>query len=206
MRFVDLVAAADLGTGVRRATRGTTIALLKMGNLGWGELQLDNVEAVDRDRVPGGDALRLRRGDLLFNTRNTPDLVGKTAVWRDELPEATYDNNLLRVRFVAGVSSMFVCLWMSNGVGRARVRLLSAATTSVAAIYWGSLAQYLLPVPSFAEQERIVAYIDEQDEALRTQQEQAVKASHLASGLAADLLTGRVRLPESLIAELAPAA
>lgn len=43
---------------------------------------------------------RLRRGDFLFNTRNSRELVGKTALFRsDDL--YLFNNNLLRVRFTA---------------------------------------------------------------------------------------------------------
>ena len=38
---------------------------------------------------------------MLFNTRNTLELVGKVAIWRNELPVAYYNSNLMRLEFDA---------------------------------------------------------------------------------------------------------
>lgn len=195
--FTETVAETSLGTTVRGTSGGKrTIPLLKMGNLLWGELSLGAVEELDVDRIPDLEQLRLRYRDFLFNTRNTPELVGKTAVWRNELPEATHDNNLLRVRFKADVMSPFVCLWMSNGIGKNMVFTLATATTSVAAIYWRNLAIYPLPVPSPEEQEAIVTKVEAQDALIAQEVLGLKKLHHLKSGLMTDLLTGRVRVPE----------
>lgn len=135
-RFGDLVASLTLGTTTRGVSEiDRNVPLIKMGNLGWGELLLEDVEWVHKNSVPDIATVTLQYRDFLFNTRNTPELVGKTAVWRNHLPEAIHDNNILRVRFKAGIASPFVCAYMSSGIGKDRVHALSTGTTSVAAIY-----------------------------------------------------------------------
>ena len=71
--------------------------LIKMGNLSRGNITLEKVEYI-KAAIPDQKDL-LHYGDVLFNTRNTPELVGKVAIWRNELPKAYYNSNLLRFVF-----------------------------------------------------------------------------------------------------------
>src|SRR6478672_11509004 len=74
--------------------------LMKMGNIARGYFDMSKVEFI----VPGiapEHQHRLVYGDVLFNTRNTLELVGKVAIWRDELPVAYYNSNLMRLEFDA---------------------------------------------------------------------------------------------------------
>lgn len=191
--FGLLAASATLGT-TRRGILDKTedIPLLKMGNLDWGGLRIEDVEKVSRRKVPGWESLLLRDGDLLFNTRNTPELVGKTAAWRGQLSHAIYDNNILRVRFCERMNGVFLSLWMGNGTGRRLIGHLSTGTTSVAAIYWRSLKRLPVPVLHRVEQNSIVTRIDAVEGPIRVLQSNRKKLEQLKSGLMQDLLTGRV--------------
>ncbi len=193
--FGRLTDFAALGTTARGSSAtAKDIPLLKMGNLGWGQLDVSKVEYVDRDLLPPKEAAPLRYRDFLFNTRNTPELVGKTAVWSNELSEAVHDNNLLRVRFKSGVVSPYVCAYMSTGSGKRRVHALSTGTTSVAAIYWKNLSNYPVPIPTEAEQERMVSVLEAQDDRIRAEEAYRDKFVLQKRGLMDDLLTGRVRV------------
>ena len=88
-----------LGGNYPNQDRETRYPLMKMGNIARGYIDLSKVEYVTAGITPLPDD-RLRHGDVLFNTRNTLDLVGKVAVWRDELPVAYYNSNLMRLEFI----------------------------------------------------------------------------------------------------------
>ena len=72
--------------------------LMKMGNIARGYFDLSKVEFI-RPGVTPERVHRLVHGDVLFNTRNTLDLVGKVAIWRDEVSVAYYNSNLMRLEF-----------------------------------------------------------------------------------------------------------
>ncbi len=103
----------------------------------------------------------LRAHDLLFNTRNSVELVGKVALWLPGKTGHVYNNNLIRLRLVEGANAAFFCYQMMAPAVRDELERLKSATTSVAAIYqrdlWG-LRVYLAPLP---EQRRIVAAIEQ---------------------------------------------
>lgn len=190
-RMEDATVEAILGITIRGTSNSSSnIPLLKMGNLVWGELILHPVEyvmnlAIDNERY------LLKHRDLLFNTRNTPELVGKTTIWRNEFPFATFDNNLLRIRFKKGVASPFVCYFMSFGQGRNNLKSLVDGTTSVAAVYWKNLKEYKIPLPEKEEQEEIVKRLETIDIKLQSEQTYLHKLQQIKAGLMEDLLSGK---------------
>lgn len=196
--FEKVIASAHLGTVSRGLDDGgDNIALIKMGNVRWGTLTLDEVEQV-AVKAPGVELLQ--EGDFLFNTRNTAELVGKTAVWHGELPRATSDNNLLRVRFTKRAASDFVCAYMSTGAGREQVHAMATGTTSVSAIYWRQLRQFLIPLPTPEEQAAAVILMSKRSAAVRDAAAHLAKLRRLKAGLMQDLLTGRVSVAPLLTA------
>lgn len=189
------IAQTQLGTAERGAELGNrTIPLIKMGNLSWGGLVLDEVEEIAESKI--GPLLHLQDGDLLFNTRNTPALVGKTAVWETSLGIASFDNNINRIRFNRDVDPRFACFFLSNGLGKRRVRSLAAGSTSVAAIYWKDLAKLRMVLPPLSEQKKIVEILSTWDKAIETTESRLANAVTQKRALMQQLLTGRRRLKE----------
>ncbi|WP_157892176.1 MULTISPECIES: restriction endonuclease subunit S [Frankia] len=188
----DIVRETLLGTPLRGRKDGN-ILLVKMGNISGGMLNMEHTEHISRSIVGSSIGhLELQHGDLLFNTRNTPDLVGKTAVWPKNLPPAICDNNILRIRFQPEVLPEFVNAYMSWGLGRNRLARLATGTTSVAAIYWRDLCKFPIPVPAISEQRRLVSGIDYSGSRLSCEQVELEKFLLIKQGLMDDLLAKRV--------------
>jgi type I restriction enzyme S subunit len=133
---------------------------LKMNNLTVeGQFNLSDLQKVDAsdDEV---EKNQLRINDFLFNTRNSPELVGKCGVWNllTNYP-ILFNNNLLRVRFKY-INPYIVSYWLNSSLGKNQLRGLVSATTSVAAIYQKQLLKLKLPIPPLAEQQEIVRQLD----------------------------------------------
>jgi type I restriction enzyme S subunit len=101
-------------------------------------------------------------GDLLFNTRNSKELVGKVGIIRRAPAESVYNNNLMRIRFDGAALPAFVCFQMCAGGFRSRMEKVKKATTSVAAVYAKDLFPLQLALPPLAEQEAIVEAVEDQ--------------------------------------------
>ena len=99
-------------------------------------------------------------GDILFNTRNSKELVGKVGLVRTPPARAIYNNNLMRIKVPADFSSAFLALQMCSREFRQRMELVKKATTSVAAVYAKDLLPLAIALPPLAEQLRIVAEVD----------------------------------------------
>ncbi len=164
--FETLVADTQLGTIERGEDEGgPSIDLIKMGNLTWGGLALAEVERVSLRKL-NGQADLLQVGDLLFNTRNSADLVGKSAIWRDPGSPATFDNNINRIRLFEFAHPDFFGAYLNTGVGKKSVQSLAVGSTSVAAIYWKDLRKLKVPLPPLPEQCKIAEILRTWDEAI----------------------------------------
>lgn len=192
-----------LGTGTRGANDGQDqLRLLKMGNLGWDAVDTSTCELIDVKRVVRWKEALLLDGDLLFNTRNTPELVGKTAAYEQDDRRTVCDNNILRIRFpIEEMDGRFAAAYMANGLGKSRLMALATGTTSVAAIYWRDLRDFKLPIPPREEREEIVRRLQVSRDRIRREKEYRAKLSNLREGLRDDLLTGRK--PVAAIREVA---
>jgi type I restriction enzyme S subunit len=183
--------------GGNYANQGTEAEypLMKMGNIGRGRFDMSKLEFISAPVTPES-AHCLVAGDVLFNTRNTLDLVGKVAIWRDELPIAYYNSNLLRLEFDSReISSNEYANYALNAPRAvARLRGLATGTTSVAAIYTKDLMEFQLIVPSKPEQAAIGTALSDMDNELATLEQRRDKTRALKQGMMQELLTGRTRV------------
>lgn len=193
VEFGQVVLDTKLGTVKRGMGKGSNIPLVKMGNMSWGNLNLDKLEYVDEEILESKDFI-LKSGDFLFNTRNTPELVGKSAVWNNQLPKAVFDNNINRIRFHDSVNSSFICFQLTYGSGKKKIHAASSGTTSVSAIYWKSLQKISLFLPSLPEQKKIAAVLSAADDEISTLEKQLAVYKQQKLGLMQQLLTGRIRI------------
>ena len=114
--------------------------------------------------VDAEEAMRysLNKGDILFNTRNSLELVGKTGILRSEPAVTTvFNNNLMRIRPIKSVMPEFLAHQMCGHIFRRRMERVKKATTSVAAVYGKDLWPLPLVIPSLSEQALIVEILEE---------------------------------------------
>lgn len=192
----DLLIKGRLGGNYPNQDTETSAPLMKMGNLGRGQFDLSKVEYV-REGVAVEPEHLLRADDVLFNTRNTLDLVGKVALWRDELPLAYYNSNLMRLEFDSSqlCSNEYANYALNSAASIKSLRALATGTTSVAAIYTRDLMSFLLLVPTATEQRAIAAALSDVDALLAKLDQLTSKKRDLKQAATQQLLTGGIRLP-----------
>jgi type I restriction enzyme S subunit len=111
----------------------------------------------------------LRRGDILFNTRNSLELVGKVGLVKSEPVMSTiFNNNLMRIRTIPSVRPEFLAYQMCGHNFRERMERVKKATTSVAAVYGKDLWPIPICVPDVREQLKIVETLDKETSAIDT--------------------------------------
>lgn len=114
-----------------------------------GRVDLRLVQRTDAD-VNELARAELSDGDLLFNTRNSRELVGKSAVFYG--PSKTlFNNNILRVRFKEYVSPAYIAAMLHTGDVKSQLEARKRGTTSVFAVYYRDLASIELEIPSVME-------------------------------------------------------
>lgn len=136
------------------------VAYIKMNNITMdGRVLFDDlvhVEASEDEKL----RYEVVAGDILFNTRNSKELVGKTGVVGNSPIGALYNNNIMRIRTVPGMSAEYVAAHMCEPHFRSRMELVKKATTSIAAIYAKDLLPLALAIPPLEEQRHLQAEIE----------------------------------------------
>jgi type I restriction enzyme S subunit len=161
-RFGELVAGTQLGLvrSKEQQSEAHPWPYLKMNNITTaGTLDLSKVTSVEASDDEA-EKFRLADGDFLFNTRNSYELVGKTAVWSDNGEPVLYNNNIMRIRFRPGIESRFVNAVFLTPAVQSQLDGFKKQTTSVCAIYWKNLKDIEIPLPPLPEQKRIADSLD----------------------------------------------
>lgn len=114
----------------------------------------------------------LRAGDLLFNTRNSKELVGKTALFREQ-GIYVYNNNLMRIRFKPSIEPEYIAAAFLTPFIQQELETRKSGTTSVFAIYGRELKTLPIPVPPLPLQKTFATRI-QAVEALKTQHRAAL--------------------------------
>jgi len=192
----SVLSKGRLGGNYANQDAEAELPLMKMGNLARGYFDLSKVQFITPGVRPE-PMHRLVYGDVLFNTRNTLDLVGKVAIWRDELPVAYYNSNLMRLEFdPEQVCSNEYANYSLNTEGAvSRLRALATGTTSVAAIYTRDLMKLQVLVPPKPEQRAIATALSDVDGLLDVLDRLIAKKRDLKQAAMQQLLTGQTRLP-----------
>jgi len=175
-----LIDTADLGGNYESSESGDGIPLIKMGNLDRGFIKTNKVESLPEE-IEYSKSFILNHGDFLFNTRNSLDLVGKVAIWRNEIPLAIYNSNILRISFKKQKvgPTEYMSYFFNSDLGLSQLRLVAKGTTSVAAIYYKDLTTIRVLLPPIIVQHSIVDYLNDACAKLDTLTTEAQRAIDL---------------------------
>lgn len=134
---------------------------LRVANVQRGRLEMERIKEVE---VPEDEVEKylLRNGDLLITEGGDWDKVGRTAIWRDELPECLHQNHVFRARAVTtGWESRWAEIYLNSASAREYFAGSSKQTTNLASINMTQLRACAFPLPPLREQQRIVAKVDQ---------------------------------------------
>ena len=128
----------------------------------------------------------LRDGDLLFNTRNSIELVGKMGIYRGPAGNL-FNNNIMRIRLSDKLIPEFVNAYFQCPEGRAAIEAIKKGTTSVCAVYYKDLARVRLPVPPLALQSVFAEQAQRLEAIARALDTACAKAEAMAAALSAEV-------------------
>jgi type I restriction enzyme S subunit len=191
--FHDLLISSRLGGNYSNSEIPNDYPLIKMGNLGRGYIKLDKLEYIDENEVIK-DEDRIKEGDLFFNTRNTLDLVGKVAIWKNELPRAYYNSNLMYIKFE---NNNFMNYNLNSFQGIKKLRRIATGTTSVAAIYSKDLFKLKFNIPSLKEQQKIAHFLTSIDHRIQTLEKKKTLLAQYKKGVMQKIFSQEIRFKDT---------
>lgn len=102
------------------------------------------------------EQLRLKAGDLLVSEGGD---VGRSSIWRDELPECYIQNSINRVRARGDDSTRFLYYWLATLKSKGYIDVLCNKST-IAHFTAEKLAGITTPFPPIEEQNAIATFLD----------------------------------------------
>lgn len=153
-----MTTGVEYGTSAKSTEYGTH-PVLRMGNIqnakfDWSDL----VYTSDPDEV---EKYLLKENDVLFNRTNSPELVGKTAIYRLERP-AIFAGYLIRINQIKTiVNSHYLNLFLNSPIAKNHGNRVKTDGVNQSNINGEKLSNYPFPFCSLAEQDEIVSQLDE---------------------------------------------
>ena len=99
---------------------------------------------------------RLREGDVLLNEGQSPELLGRPAIYRGEPPEVAFTNSLIRFVPGPGVTSEWALLVFRRHMHARRFMRESRITTNIAHLALGRFRTVEFPIPPLDTQHELV--------------------------------------------------
>jgi len=146
---------------------------LRVANVQRGVLDLREIKYIDvpDDEMP---RLRLEVGDVLLCEGNSPELVGRGAIWRGEIEDCVHQNHVLRVRVDRDkLLPDFVLAVINSSYGQAYFRSKAKRTTNLASINSKEVASLPVPVLSIDRQQELLDALHAQAQAAQTKRAEA---------------------------------
>lgn len=146
---------------------------LRVANVQRGALDLREIKYINvpDDEMP---RLRLEVGDVLLCEGNSPELVGRGAIWRGEIEDCVHQNHVLRVRVDRDkLLPDFVLAVINSSYGQAYFRSKAKRTTNLASINSKEVASLPVPVLSIDRQQELLDALHAQVQAAQTKRAEA---------------------------------
>ena len=155
----------EYGTAAKSSSQGEA-PVVRMGNIQNGRIDWsDLVYTSDMEEIA---RYSLQPGDVLFNRTNSPELVGKTAIYRGERP-ALFAGYLVRVNQIIQIASgPYVAHFLNSPRARKHGKSVKTDGVNQSNINGTKLQEYPFPFCSLAEQAEIVRILDARLEAAET--------------------------------------
>ena len=152
----------EYGTAAKSADTGA-VPVIRMGNLQRGRIDWDNLAFTsDPSEI---EQYSLKPGDVLFNRTNSPELVGKTSIYKGERP-ALFAGYLVRVNQIEEIASgPYLTYFLNSPIASEHGKTVKTDGVNQSNINASKLQEYPFPYCSSAEQAEIVRILDEKLEA-----------------------------------------
>ncbi|MBQ8516086.1 MAG: restriction endonuclease subunit S [Akkermansia sp.] len=129
-------------------------AVLRMGNIQNGEIDFSDL--VYSNNKEDFSKLELKKGDVLFNRTNSPEWVGKTAIFRNHKMPCIFAGYLIRINQMEQIDGDYLNYFLNSSSARKQGDAVVSLAVNQANISGGKLSDYFIPIPPMQEQHRIV--------------------------------------------------
>jgi len=157
LKLGELTLGVEYGTSTKSLDNGD-VPVIRMGNIQQGRIEWSNL-AYTNDKTDISK-YRLTKGDVLFNRTNSPELVGKTAIYNGEMP-AIFAGYLIRINQITVLLDYkYLNFWLNSHPAKVYGNSVKTDGVNQSNINGEKLKSYPFPFCSPQEQSQIVQEIE----------------------------------------------
>lgn len=157
VKLKDVGKGFNYGSSTKSQPEGK-IPVLRMGNLQGGKLDWEKLVFTSDDAEI--EKYKLHPGDVLFNRTNSPELVGKTSIYRGER-EAIFAGYLIKVQGTDRLNTEYLNIQLNSPHARDYCWAVKTDGVSQSNINAKKLQAYEFEIPSIEEQIEIIRVVTE---------------------------------------------
>jgi type I restriction enzyme S subunit len=147
------------GSSARASKDSTGVPILRMGNIQDGCIDYSDLKYLARDH-PDVTSCTLRTGDLLFNRTNSPELVGKSAIFDGLDGPTVFASYLIRVRLARDILPSWANLAINSPMGRRYIATVRTQQVGQANVNGTKLKEFPIPLPPLDDQLRLMEKLE----------------------------------------------
>lgn len=141
----------------QKSQKSGKIPVIRMGNIQNGVIDWDNLVYTSDDEEIKKYSLEF--GDVLFNRTNSPELVGKTAIYKGE-QKAIYAGYLIKIKCLSNLLPDYLNYSLNSSYAKDYCQKVKSDGVNQSNINAQKLKNYTLLIPPLAEQEEIVKRVE----------------------------------------------
>lgn len=154
----DVCERVEYGSAKKSNNKGI-VPVLRMGNIQNGKFDWTNL--VYSDNEEDNEKYSLKYNDVLFNRTNSPELVGKTAIFKGEM-KAIFAGYLIRIHRKDNLlDADYLNYYLNSAMAINYGKTVAISSVNQANINGTKLKSYPIPLPPLIEQQSIVQKLDE---------------------------------------------
>lgn len=154
VRLGDHTVGQRYGSSAKAGREGD-VPVLRMGNIVDGHLDFADLKYLPNGH-PDLETCTLAPGDLVFNRTNSPELVGKSAVFEGQATPVTFASYLIRVRVDQQLDPRWVVTAINSPAGRRYIDTVRTQQVGQANVNGTKLKDFPIPMPSIdVQRERL---------------------------------------------------
>ncbi len=139
---------------------------------------------------------RLKEGDILLNEGQSLELVGRPAMYRNEVPASCFQNTLVRFRATELVSARYALIVFRSYLHNGKFQRIAKITTNLAHLGADRFSRLEFPLPPPAEQLEIVRVVEKRfssaERLSSTLQQQLARARKTRQSLRSQAFRGQL--------------
>lgn len=190
----DVAKVFEYGSSAKAQPDIDGVPMLRMGNIDLkGRIQIRELKYLPPEH-PDVSRYQLMPGDLLFNRTNSPEQVGKTAVYRGEPQRCLFASYLIRVRLRDDCAPEYLSYVTNSAFGRRWVKSVVSQQVGQANVSGGKYKQFAFRLPPRDYQDVLIEAVEDKlsivDEVLVEVSKQLLRSQSLRRSILARAFSG----------------